>query len=38
MKYYSEKRITYSMLATLITPFLVIGTAIDIGLKIRMNR
>ena len=33
MKYYSEKRITYSMLATLITPFLVIGTAIDIGLK-----
>ena len=34
MKYYSETRITYSMLATLITPFLVFATAtIDIGLK-----
>ena len=32
MKYYSEKRITYSMLATLITPFLVFATAIDIDL------
>ena len=33
MKYYSETRITYSMLATLITPFLVFATAtIDIGL------
>ena len=32
MKYYSEKRITYSMLATLITPFLVFAAAIDIDL------
>ena len=32
MKYYSETRITYSMLATLITPFLVFATAIDIDL------